>query len=274
MINGLGSQAINYPADFCRLFATRGFFVIRFDNRDVGLSTKFDHLRPDVMSVVQALANGEEPVVAYRLSDMAADAVAVLDELRIEQAHVMGVSVGGMIVQQLAIDHPGRLLSMTSAMSTTGDPDVGQSSPEALAILLGAPAVGRASAVARAQELMRISGSPAYYDAERVGELAAEAFDRCFYPAGVARQLIAGIASGSRSEALHEVKVPALVVHGDADKLIDVSGGRRTAECIPGARLEVIEGMGHDYPPVYWDRWVELIAGHAGVHAGMTVSRK
>ena len=122
------------------------------------------------MSVVQALTNGQEPVVAYRLSDMAADAVAVLDELRIEKAHVMGVSVGGMIVQQLAIDHPGRLLSMTSAMSTTGDPDVGQSSPEALAILLGAPAADRASAVSRAQELMRITGSPAYYDAERVGE--------------------------------------------------------------------------------------------------------
>jgi pimeloyl-ACP methyl ester carboxylesterase len=265
MVNGLGSQAITYPASFCQLFAARGFFVIRFDNRDVGLSTKFDHIRPDVMSVVRAMTNGEKPVVAYRLTDMAADAVAVLDALGIDRAHVMGASVGGMIVQQFAIDHPGRLLSMTSAMSTTGDPDVGQSSPEALAVLLGAPATDRASAVARAQELMRRCGSPAYYDAERVGELAGEAFDRCFNPDGVARQMIAGIASGSRSEALRAVKVPALVIHGDADKLFDVSGGRRTAECIPGARFEMIAGMGHDYPPAFWDRWVELIAGHAGL---------
>jgi pimeloyl-ACP methyl ester carboxylesterase len=268
MINGLGSQAINYPADFCQRFVSQGFFVIRFDNRDVGLSTKFDKFdqsRPDVMSVVRAVTNGEEPVVAYRLTDMAADAVAVLDELGIDRAHVMGVSVGGMIVQQLAIDHPGRLLSMTSAMSTTGDPDVGQSSPEALAVLLGPPATDRSSAVARAQELMRICGSPARYDSKRVGELAGQAFDRSFDPDGVARQLIAGIASGSRSEALRAVRVPALVLHGDADTLIDVSGGRRTAECIPGARIEVIEGMGHDYPPAYWDRWVELIANHAGV---------
>jgi pimeloyl-ACP methyl ester carboxylesterase len=125
-----------------------------------------------------------------------------------------------------------------------------------------------AEAVARAQELMRICGSPAYYDRERVGELAGEAFDRCFNPAGAARQLIAGIASGSRSQALRTVRVPALVVHGDKDKLIDVSGGRRTAECIPGARFEIIEGMGHDYPPVYWDRWVDLIASHAGLTVG------
>ena len=193
----------------------------------------------------------------------------VLDDLGIDRAHVMGVSMGGAIVQQLAIDHPERLLSMTSVMSTTGDQDVGlaKGSPEALAILTGPPAADRVSAIAQHQELYRICGSPAYYDADRIAQMVGDAFDRCFCPAGVARQTIAVLAAGSWSEALRSVNVPALVIHGDADKLVDISGGRRTAECIPGARFEVFEGMGHDYPPAYWDRWAHLVADHAGVVA-------
>jgi len=267
LINGLGSQCISYRGEWCERFVARGFFTIRFDNRDVGLSTKFKNVTPDMGAVMQALRDGKEPVVAYRLGDMATDAVAVLDDLGIDRAHVMGVSMGGMIVQQLAIDHPDRLSSMTSVMSTTGDPDVGQATPEAFAILTGPPATNRDSAIARHLEGNRTFGSPGHYDPDRLAEHAAEAFDRCFYPAGVARQITGVLASGSRSEGLRQVTVPALVMHGDADTLIDISGGRRTAECIPGARFEVLEGMGHDYPPAYWDRWIDLVADLAGVTA-------
>jgi pimeloyl-ACP methyl ester carboxylesterase len=267
MINGLGSQCISYRSEWCDRFVARGFFAIRFDNRDVGLSTKFEDVTPDMGAVMQALREGKEPNVAYRLGDMATDAVAVLDDLGIETAHVMGVSMGGMIVQQLAIDHPERLASMTSVMSTTGDPDVGQSSPEAFAILTGPPATDRDSAIARHLEGNRTFGSPGHLDADRLAQIAGEAFDRCFHPAGVARQMTGVMASGSRSEGLRGVRVPALVMHGDADTLIDITGARRTAECIPGARFEVLEGMGHDYPPAFWDRWIGLVADHAGVAA-------
>jgi pimeloyl-ACP methyl ester carboxylesterase len=265
LINGLGSQCLSYRPEWCQHFVDRGFFTIRFDNRDVGLSTKFKEVTPELGAVVQALRDGTEPVVAYRLAEMATDAVAVLDDLGIDRAHVMGVSMGGMIVQQLAIDHPDRLASMTSVMSTTGDPDVGQATPEAFAILTGPPATSRDAAIARQLEAGRTIGSPDHYDPDRLTQQAAEAYDRCFYPAGVARQITAVVASGSRSEGLRSVQLPALVIHGDKDTLIDISGGRRTAECIPGARFEVLEGMGHDSPPAYWDRWADLVADHAGV---------
>ncbi len=267
MINGLGSQCINYRPEMCERFVSRGFFVVRFDNRDVGLSTTFDEVIPDVGAVALALSAGTEPTVAYTLADMATDALAVLDDLGRERAHVVGASMGGMIVQQLAIEHPERLLSMTSVMSTTGDPDVGQPSSEALAFVIRPPATDRDSAIARYQEGIRIYGSPAHYDAVRLAQVAGEAYDRCFNPRGVARQMTAVMASGSRSDLLRQVRVPALILHGDADRLVDISGGRRTAECIPGARFEVLEGMGHDYPPAYWDRWAQLVADHAGVTA-------
>jgi len=265
LVNGLGSQCINYHAEWCERFVSRGFFVIRFDNRDVGLSTKFDDVPPDFHAFTEARRRGEHPEVAYRLPDMADDAIAVLDELGIDRAHVMGLSMGGMIVQQLAIAHADRLLTMTSVMSSTGEPDVGQSTPEAAAILFGPPATDRASAIARHLEGNRVFGSPAHFDAERLTAMAAEAFDRSFYPVGTVRQILAVASSGTRSEALRSVNVPTLVLHGDADTLIDISGGRRTAECIPGARFVVMEGMGHDYPPAYWDQWVALVGEHAGV---------
>ena len=268
LVNGLGSQCINYRSEWCEKFAAEGFFVIRFDNRDVGLSTKFNEVAPNIAAVVRALTAGEPPDVAYTLDDMADDAVAVLDDLGIDRAHVMGVSMGGMIVQQLAIAHPDRLLSMTSVMSTTGDPDVGRSTPEAQALLLGAPPTDRASAIARHLEGIRTYGSPDFYDEERLTSVAGEAYDRSFTPDGQARQAMAVIASPSRTSALRHVRVPALVMHGDQDKLVDISGGRRTADAIPGARFVVMEGMGHDYPPHYWDRWVQLVADHARAAGG------
>jgi pimeloyl-ACP methyl ester carboxylesterase len=265
MVNGLGSQCINYHEDWCRRFVERGFFAIRFDNRDVGLSTTFDDFTPDVARVIRTLRNGGRPPTAYTLSDMAGDAVAVLDELGIERAHVMGVSMGGMIAQQLAIDHPERLLTMTSVMSSTGDPDVGGSTPEAFAVLTRPPATDRASAITRHIDANRVYGSPGHFDADRLAAVAGAAYDRSWHPSGVARQMVAVVVSGSRSDGLRTVTTPSLVIHGDADTLVDISGGRRTAACIPGARFEVLEGMGHDYPPAYWDRWVEMVAEHAGV---------
>ena len=263
LINGLGSQCINYRVEWCEKFASEGFLVIRFDNRDVGLSTKFSHVVPDVRAAVRAVAAGERPSAAYTVSDMAADATAVLDHAGIDRAHVMGLSMGGMIVQVLAIEHPHRLLSITSVMSSTGEPDVGQSTDEARRLLFGPPPTDRESYIARHIEGIRTYGSPACFDESRLRAFAGEAFDRCFDPAGQARQMTAIMASPRRTEALRSVRTPALVMHGDADRLVDVSGGRRTAELIPGARFEVLEGLGHDYPAAYWDRWVKLVTEHA-----------
>ncbi len=251
MVNGLGSQCINYQDEWCEMFVAAGFHVVRFDNRDVGLSTSF------------ADAPTDDRNAAYRLSDMAADAVAVLDAVGADQAHVMGLSMGGMIVQTMAIEHPARLLSMTSVMSTTGEAEYGQSAPEAFAQLTAPPATDRESHVAKHIAGLHIWGSPEFADETRWRADAERSFDRAFTPDGTGRQFFAIGASGSRAEALAQVTVPTLVIHGDQDKLIDWSGGRRTAELVPGARFELIEGMGHDYPPQLWERWVDLVTEHA-----------
>jgi pimeloyl-ACP methyl ester carboxylesterase len=263
LVNGLGSQCINFRTEWCDRFAVKGFHVVRVDNRDVGLSTHFSDVTPDLAGLIAALMAGEPAAAPYTLSDMAADVVAVVDALGVEQAHVMGLSMGGMIVQTLAIEHPQRLRSMTSVMSTTGELDVGQSSPEARGRLFAPPATDRQSAIANHLAGLRIWGSPGKVDEEAQARFAGEAFDRAFDPAGVGRQIMAVTASGSRADALTHVHVPTLVMHGSADTLIDPSGGRRTAELIPGARFVLLEGMGHDYPQAYWDEWVELVTDHA-----------
>ena len=264
LVNGLGSQCINYRVEWCERFAAAGHFVIRYDNRDVGLSSKFSDASADVGGMVRTMAGGGEVEVPYRLPEMASDGLAVLDDLGIGQAHVFGVSMGGMIVQTMAIESPHRLLSLTSVMSSTGDPDVGRPTEEAQRRIMAPPAQDRDGYVAGHLAGLRIWGSPACFDEARLAANAAEAFDRCFDPAGTARQMMAIMASGSRTTALGGVGVPSLVVHGDADTLVDPSGGRRTAEAIPGARFVLIEGMGHDYPPQYWDQLVGLVSAHTG----------
>ena len=242
LVNGLASQCINYDEQWCEKFAAQGVHVIRFDNRDVGLSSKLDD-------------------TPYTLRDMATDALAVLDAAGAGRAHVMGLSMGGMIVQRLAIDHPDRLLSMTSAMSRTGEPRFGETSPEALKVMMQKPAKTREEYVDRQVEAHRVYGSkPEWIDEQYLRDRSARAFDRCYCPAGVARQTQAVVRDGDRSEALRAVSLPTLVMHGDRDTLIDPSGGRRTAELIPGARYVEIEGMGHDYPRAVWDRWVSIWA--------------
>jgi pimeloyl-ACP methyl ester carboxylesterase len=250
LINGLGSQCINFAVEWCEMFAAHGYQVVRFDNRDTGLSSKLDG-------------------VDYALSDMAADAVAVLDAVGAERAHVMGLSMGGMIVQRLAIDHADRLLSMTSVMSRTGEPEYGQSSPEALAVLTAKPAKSREEYIDNHVAAIAIYGSdPSWLHEDDLRARAAAAYDRCFCPAGVGRQMQAVFNDAPRADALREVQLPALVIHGSRDTLIDPSGGRRTAELIPGARYVEIEGMGHDYPPAVWERWTSTwaeFAAHATV---------
>jgi pimeloyl-ACP methyl ester carboxylesterase len=250
LVNGLGSQCINYDEAWCRRFVAAGFFVVRMDNRDVGLSTR--------------LGDGH-PGADYTLSDMAGDVLAVLDHLGITKAHVCGLSMGGMIVQTLAIEHPDRLLSVTSVMSNTGEPEFGQATEEAMGLLFGPPATDEESYVQRQLDGLRCWGSPDHYDESAIRASAVAAFRRSFDPAGRGRQAMAVGRSGSRADGLRRVQVPFLVLHGDRDTLIDASGGRRTAELVPGARFVLLEGMGHDYPPAYWDRWVALVATHAGV---------
>ena len=245
LVNGLGSQCINYDAEWCEMFAARGFCVVRFDNRDVGLSSKLDG-------------------VDYALRDMADDALAVLDAVGAARAHVMGCSMGGMIVQRLAIDHPERLYSVTSVMSRTGEPDSGGSSEEALAFLMAPPPAERAAYVERQVEARHVYGAkPEWLDDDDIRRRAGAAYDRCFCPAGIVRQMTAVGRDGSRTEELKGVDLPFLVIHGSRDTLIDPSGGRRTAELVPGARYVEIEGMGHDYPPAVWEQWVGVWAEFA-----------
>lgn len=263
LISGLGSQLLSYDVGLVGRFVDAGFHTIRFDNRDVGLSTKFADVTPDLGGVVAALRAGEEPDVPYRLSDMAADATAVLDALDVDAAHVLGVSMGGMIAQTVAFEHPARVLSLTSVMSTTGDRSIGQSTPEANALLMTPAGPTRDDAVERMILGARTYGSPDHVDPERLTAYAGAAYDRCFHPEGTGRQLMAITASGDRTERLASIAVPTLVLHGDQDRLIDKSGGVATAEAVPGAKLAILEGMGHDLPPAYWDRIVELVTEHA-----------
>jgi pimeloyl-ACP methyl ester carboxylesterase len=251
LVNGLGSQSLNYAVEWCELFCNEGFHVVRFDNRDVGLSTKCAD-------------------VDYTLADMADDAAAVLDAVGVDKAHVMGCSMGGMIVQRLAIDHPERVLSMTSVMSRTGEPGYGESSPEALEFLLAPPAPSREAYIDRQVAALHVYGSkPEWLDDDALRARAAAAYDRCFSPEGVGRQMRALMHDGSRSEELAELQLPVLVIHGSRDTLINPSGGRRTAEVIPGARYVEIDGMGHDYPPPVWKEWVTVWSefAHAAVRS-------
>jgi pimeloyl-ACP methyl ester carboxylesterase len=262
LIMGLGGHAVAWPEEFCEGFVDRGFFVIRFDNRDVGLSTMFEG-EIDLLGTAAAVATGQPIAAPYRLADLAADAAGLLDHLDLEAAHVMGVSMGGMVAQTLAINHAERVLTLTSVMSTTGEAEVGQPSPEAMTLLLQVPDPGRDGAVANALKWSKVIGSPDLRDEDRVRELAGRQYDRNPRADGVGRQLLAILASGDRADGLRQLATPTLVIHGTADKLIAPSGGERTAELIPEARLELLEGMGHDLPVPLWATIIELVTRHA-----------
>jgi pimeloyl-ACP methyl ester carboxylesterase len=261
LVMGLGAQLIDWPDEFCEMLAARGFHVIRFDNRDIGLSTWLDELGPPDLA---AIFGGDFATVPYLLSDLAADTAGLLKELGVAKAHVVGASMGGMIAQQLVIDHPDLVASVCSIMSTTGDRMVGHPTPEAAAALMRPPAADRDGAIAAAVATSRVIGSTGFevVEADLVRRASAK-YDRAFHPAGTQRQYAAIIASPDRTSALAAVAVPALVVHGEADPLVGVSGGRATAAAIPGAELLVIPGMGHDLPHGVWPTVVDAIVTNA-----------
>ena len=249
---------VGWPDGFCRRFGERGYHVVRFDNRDIGLST---HLDDAPVPRLQEVFQGKMDSAVYTLSDMAEDAAALMDALGFESAHVVGASMGGMIAQTLAIERPERVRSLTSIMSTTGDRKVGNPTDEATQVLLGPSPRSREDAMERAVASYGVIGSPGFpVDEAGLRDRAAMAWDRSNYdPKGVIRQLAAILASGDRTERLPQIEVPVTVIHGAEDPLISVSGGRATAKAIPHADLLVIEGMGHDLPPGAWDQILDAI---------------
>src|SRR4051812_4831784 len=265
---GFGTQLLGWDAEICRLLAARGRYVIRYDNRDCGLSTKHHDTPVDLMDLITAVTSGDLDralaMAPYSLRDMASDGIGLLQELGIDRAHVVGSSMGGMIAQEMAIEFPDRVLSLTSLMSSTGEPEYGQSTPEAQQVLFSAPPSDRAGYVAAAGREL-VWASRRYGDPTRLRALAEASYDRAYYPAGVARQLAAMILDGSRADALRALDVPTLVIHGLDDTLIDPSGGRRTAELVPGARLLLVEDMGHDRPPALWPHLVDAIIEHTDI---------
>ncbi|MDF1595636.1 MAG: alpha/beta fold hydrolase [Acidimicrobiia bacterium] len=262
LIAGLGGQLLVWETEFCRRLADTGTRVIRFDNRDVGLSTMFDDAELDLsMALSEALA-GRAIEVPYTLSDMAGDALGLMDHLGIERAHLVGVSMGGMIAQTLAAEHPDRVASLTSIMSSTGSRMVGQATPAAIAVLFERPPTDRDGAIDASMQAQRVIGSPAYFDTEAARAHAGAAYDRSFNPEGSGRQLAAIYAAGNRSDQVAAISTPTLVIHGAQDPLVDISGGRHTAEIIPGAELLIIDDMGHDLPRPLWDKLIEAISAH------------
>ena len=261
LVHGLSGQLIDWDLELLARVAGRGYYLIRFDNRDVGLSTKMEAApTPDY----GAIRGGDFSSAPYLVGDMAADAAGLLAALGIDAAHVVGVSMGGMISQQLAIDFPDRVLSLCSIMSNTGDGKNGMPHPEAIEILLTPPPSTREQYVEHEVEVWKVIGSPGFaFDEPKVRARAAADFDRCFCPQGGARQLAAILSSPDRTPGLAGVHVPALVIHGAADVLIDPSGGEATAAAIPGATHMVIDGMGHNLPPEVWDRVVDAIMKNA-----------
>ncbi|MFT7247000.1 MAG: pimeloyl-ACP methyl ester carboxylesterase [Candidatus Azotimanducaceae bacterium] len=259
LIMGLGAQMIHWDTDFCQQLADKGHYVIRHDNRDAGLST---HLKGDfdMAALMADFLAGKTPNVPYTLDDMAADSVGLLEQLGVEQAHICGASMGGMIAQLVACNHPTKALSLTSIMSSTGNPELPKSTPEAQAALMAPRPDGEEETIARAIENAKVMGSEGFeFDANRTAKRAAEAFRRSFNPMGVARQMAAIAANGDRRARLNKLDLPCVVIHGTTDPLVPMQGGIDTHENIKGSALVKIEGMGHDLPPGAWPKVIESI---------------
>ena len=262
LVMGLGAQLIHWPDDFCRMLANGGFHVIRFDNRDAGLSTKLDGVEIDFLALVAAALEGQEVAdTPYDLSDMADDAFGVLDALGIEHAHVVGASLGGMIAQTMAIERPDRLISLTSMMSATGTREVVDIPDDSLTLLL-APVPTEREEYLDYSAQYGIWCSKKYFDPQLAREHAVIAYDRCHYPDGSGRQIAAMLASGDRELALAELTVPTLVIHGRDDQLLLPALGMRTAEVIPASNFLLLSDMGHDLPEALWPVVVDSILSH------------
>ena len=265
LIIGFGGQMIDWDEVLCEQLAGKGLYVIRFDNRDVGLSTKLEKAGvPNVTVALGAMMKGDAIEAPYTLYDMADDAVGLLDALHIEKAHICGMSMGGMIAQSVAIRHPSRVLSLISIYSTTGNPELPPPKPEAMEVLLTPAPKERDAYIEYNVKVFRTIAGPGFpFDEEWVRKYAARRYDRAFYPQGLARQLVAIFAQVNRKPALASLTIPTLVIHGADDPLVPVECGKDTAEAVPGAELMVIEGMGHDLPHGgAWLRIIDAIAEH------------
>jgi pimeloyl-ACP methyl ester carboxylesterase len=262
MITGLGAQLLQWDEPFCEALAARGHFAIRFDNRDVGLSTRFDHAGvPDLAALLKPGA--DRSGVPYTLADMADDAAELLAALGLESAHAFGASMGGMIAQTLAVRHPRRVRSLISLYSSTGNPALPPAKPAAMAVLMAPRPADRAAAIEATLNAAVATSGPAYpIDPAWMRAKAARLYDRSVTPNAAARHLAAVTASGNRAAALAAVTAPTLVIHGTADPLVPVEGGRDTARSIPGAELWEIEGLGHGIPPALWSSLADRVAAH------------
>ncbi len=261
LVMGFSLQMIDWDERFCRDLASRGFRVVRFDNRDVGLSSKIEGGKaPDI----GALMTGDASSATYSLDDMAKDTVGLLDALDVPAAHFVGMSMGGMIAQLVAVSAPERVKSLCSIMSTTGDRSVGNATPAALGVLLTPVPSEREANIARSVEVWRILASPSHpIDEVETRARCTAAFDRSFAPAGAGRQLAAILSARDRTAELAKLRVPAVVVHGVDDPLIAPDGGEATARAIPGAELALVQGMGHELPARVWPRIIDAIVENA-----------
>jgi len=265
LIIGLGGQLLQWDEVLCRELAACGHYVIRYDNRDTGLSSKIDKAgEPNFRDSLEKVISGDKSVAPYSIGDMADDAAGLIKALGIPAAHICGMSMGGMIAQTLALRHPSLVLSLISIYSTTGNPRLPQPKPEILGTLLTPPPTEREANIEYMLRFFKMIAGPAFpVDEKWTRRMLAASYDRFFYTAGIARQLLAILTQDNRTAALTSIKAPTLVIHGTADPLASVEGGKETAASIPGAELLLIEGMGHDLPHGgAWPKIVEAIAAH------------
>jgi pimeloyl-ACP methyl ester carboxylesterase len=265
LVMGFAAQLVAWDDEFCENLADRGFYVIRFDNRDTGLSTKFDGAPgPSLLTAYVRSYTRRRVRAPYTLGDMADDAFGLLDWLKIDRAHVVGVSMGGMIAQRMALSRPDRVLSLTSIMSTTGNRAVGTAKPQTIALLLTPPRPDREGYIEDTVEVSRaVNGSGVPFAEDRARARAGRAWDRCYHPASGVRHMLAVLASGDLTRALKGMQVPTLVIHGARDPLVDPSGGRATAAAVPNAELLVVPEMGHALAPAVWPTIIDAVADHA-----------
>lgn len=265
LIMGMGSQMIQWQEEFCEMLVNKGFFVIRFDNRDIGLSTKFDHLGiPNIIEAYRAVDRGQKVTFDYTIDDMADDAVGLLDALGIKKAHICGVSMGALITQTIGYRHPDRVLSLVPIMGSTRNPDLPSVDPEVRAILYTpAPTEREAYIEHRLKTGKIVYGKGFPYDENARRDLAGRLYGRSFYPQGSARQLMAILAHGNLRPRLSSITAPTIVIHGSDDPLVPVTGGKDIADSIPGAELLIIDGMGHSLPPEAWPKIINAIRKNA-----------
>jgi pimeloyl-ACP methyl ester carboxylesterase len=264
LIAGNGAQLLFWEIEFCKMLEEAGFFVIRFDNRDAGLSTKFEETGvPDFMAAIQAVMAGKAVEAPYSLNDMADDCIGLLDALGIEKAHICGASMGGMIAQVVAYRYPHRVLSLSSIMSNTGNPQSVQGNPDALAAVMAPSPTERNAYIEHNMKVWRKIWSPGFpFEEERARAFLENSYDRSFCPSGMVRQNIAILSCGDRTASLATIKAPTLVIHGSGDSLIPLGAGEEAVRAIPGAELLVIDGMGHDLPTGAWNAVTSAIAKH------------